>query len=148
MNFTRKHIPFVVDHQNLKVEVFDWWLALTYLTLNDSLDFLDDVKNHYRNHENNFTGPIFEINGSQVKLGIKIKINIYKELEKYCRKRKLIHKASIFNRRLEEVKKVNEYIKVNSINNYTKKVCEYFENSKNIFWWEDVVSLKKLGIGE
>ena len=73
MNLRRGHIPFIIKHKNLSVDVFDWLLALTYLLNNQSVDFLKDVKNIYKVRDNHHVGPILSIDIDRIKLGIETK---------------------------------------------------------------------------
>jgi hypothetical protein len=147
MNCRREHIPFIVENVNPKVDVFDWWIALVYLYNHPSVDFLRDAKNLYRTHSNNYVGPALMINAERTNLSIKIKLETYKEMEQYSSRDKNNSKTKLFKNKINEILEIKSYIKKYGIGNYVELIDKYFFN-KNIYWWQDVVSLDKLKIKE
>jgi len=147
MNLRRNHIPFILEHQNLNVYVFDWWLALIYLLHNREVDFLKDAKNQYRAHDKNHVGPLLRIEEDRLRLGIKTKQLIYGEMIEYCNQRDLNKEAELFRNRLREVRAIAHYVSENSIEFYAERVKDYFREADNMYWWQDVVTMNQLEIG-
>jgi len=143
LNLRKEIIPLVLKHRNEKVVVFDWWLALVYLLRHKEVNFLKDVKNNYRIHPGNFVGPVLDVNGERIKLGIQVKKRHYSELARYCQENGFEDKVNIFTNQLAKVVEVEKFIADISLDCYIELVKNYFENKEKIYWWEDVVSLDK-----
>jgi hypothetical protein len=143
LNLRKDMIPFVLEHRNEHVLVFDWWLALVYLLRYGEVDFLKGVKNNYRAHPGNFVGPVLDIHRERVKLGIRVKKHHYSELARYCRENGFEDKVSIFTNQLAKVVEVEKFIVDTSLDYYIELVKNHFENREKMYWWQDVVSLDK-----
>jgi hypothetical protein len=143
LNLRKDMIPFVLEHRNEQVLVFDWWLALVYLLRYGEVDFLKGVRNNYRAHPGNFVGPVLDIHRERVKLGIRVKKHHYSELVRYCRENGFEDKVSIFTNQLAKVAEVEKFIADTSLDYYIELVKNHFENREKMYWWQDVVSLDK-----
>ena len=146
MNCRRSHIPFIIKNINLNIYAFDWWLALIFLIENKNIYFLKDVKNYYRIHENNFVGPALSINEKRVLQSIQTKLVVYKEMLNYCERNGFHSKGFIFKKKYSDTKDLSSYILENGSEGYLKNVKHYFRNFKNIYWWQEALSLKQLKI--
>lgn len=145
LNLRRDMIPFVLNHRNEQVIVFDWWLAVVYLLKYREVDFLKDVKNNYKTHSGNFVGPVLDINKERIKLGIQVKKIHYTELARYCLENGFEDKVDIFINLLDKVTEIEKFIAETSLDNYVELLKNHFQNKEKIYWWEDIASLDKCG---
>lgn len=139
-------VPFVQSLRNTNVLVFDWWLGLRYLLENDHVEVLDNARNNYRLHSDNIIGPTIKINKKSIYFSIDVKTSIYNEMLAYCRSNNLHKKVNLFKKKLNEIEQVIRFIKKNSMSKYIQLVNTYFEREKKIFWFQNVISLNKLGV--
>jgi len=144
LNIKSDLVEFVLDHQNENTPAFDWWFGLVYLLNFKQVDFLKDVKSHYREHPGNYVGPILNINEERLKRGIYVKKNTYAELRKYCRKNDFLKEESIFLQKSREIDEIESLIETESFDVYYEMVKSYLADTSKIFWWQDVVSLNVL----
>jgi len=144
LNLRRELIPFVLQHANEKVMAFDWWLGLVYLLNSGSVEVLKDARNNYRSHPGNFIGPVFEIQKDNIKKGINVKKILYAEMINYCQKNDFKREVDLFRWKLNEVIEIEGFIKKYSIEYYTELVKQYFKDAKRIYWWQDVVPIRKV----
>ena len=133
LNIKSDLIEFILDHQNGKIPAFDWWLGLVYLLNFKQVDFLEDVSDHYRQHRDNYVGPVLDINESRLERGIYVKKVIYSEMIDYCRRNNFTEEENIFLQKNS----------ANSLSTYCELVKSYFSNAPKLFWWQDIVPLSK-----
>ena len=141
MSLRRDLIPFVLEHENSNITVFDWWLALVYLIKYPHVRFLSDLAEQARYRKNTLVGPAFEISGETIQKSLKIKKTLYMELAQYCRKQEITDKDELFSGKLDEIHEIEKFIKVNSLPAYLGRVKKYFESGEKLYWWRDAVSL-------
>ena len=146
MNLKKSVIPFIINNENKKIKVFDWWIASIYLLYNNVIDVLEYAKNDYRLHEDNFIGPLYEINQDKIKLGLDVKLNHYNDLESFCYKNNFMTEFKNIKEKKLEILEIKDFIKEKSLAYYSKIVRDYFADKEKIYWWGNVVSLKKLGV--
>lgn len=147
MNIRQDHIPFILEHENLEVYAFDWWLALVYLLRHEELQFLPDVKNHYRSHDGNYVGPLLDIEIERIRLGLDTKESIYRELIDYCQQHELPEQATSFRAKLLEIRQIRNFLVEKSLETYADLVREHFKYTRKLYWWQDVVSINQLNTG-
>mgnify|MGYP003980211221 FL=1 len=145
MNLRCDLVPFFVSLANEQIDVFDWWIGLRYLIENENVEVLDQARNHYRMHEGNIIGPVFEVNLHNIKIGLKVKQAMYSEMLTHCSTHGLVEKK-IFKEKLDELSAINIFIIANSLDRYVELVAQYLHNRDKIYWWENIVSLNKLGV--
>ncbi len=146
MSLRSDAIDFILEHENKRVLVFDWWLGTVYLLHFEQVDFLKDVKNDYRQHPDNFVGPVLEIDKQRIELGFRVKKCHYSELIEYCRQNKFRDEANIFSDKLKEIEEIEKFITDTSMDYYVELAKDYFEDKKKVYWWQDVLPLEKLGV--
>ena len=144
LNLRRELIPFVLQHANEKVIPFDWWLGLVYLLHYGNVEVLREAKDNYRSHPGNYIGPVFEIQKDNIRKGINVKKILYAEMIIYCQKNDFKQKGELFKSKLDEVVEIEEFIKDYSFEYYSELVKQYFKGAKKIYWWQDVVPMKKM----
>jgi len=136
-------IPFILEHNNEKVQAFDWWFALVYLLHFRKVDFLKDVNSYYRMHADNYVGPVFGITEKRLEKGLYVKKTIYSELTEYCRQNRFVKEEKLFKQKSKEINEIEDFIGKHSLSDYYELVETYFSDVPKTFWWQDVVSLNK-----
>lgn len=143
MNLRTSLIPFILQHENDRVTVFDWWLALVFLLNHDGVDFLPEAKNRYRFHENNLVGPIFNIEKNSVEFAFTVKESIYAELSDYCSKHGFEKEQALIQTKMQDIKETMMYILEHGWEDYLQRARTIFEDT-NIFWWQNAVTIKQM----
>ena len=144
MSIRAELIPFVLEHENKNITVFDWWLAMVYLLKYPYVRFLSDLCEEARYREKTLVGPVFEVREEMVQKGIHIKKILYSELTQYCQKHNLGDKVGIFLHKLDEIKAIENFVEAHSLKAYADRVKKYFTNGEKLYWWRDVIPLSSL----
>lgn len=134
-------IPFILEHGNEKVPVFDWWFALIYLLHHPKVDFLGEVYSRYRTHSDNYVGPVFGITEKRLEQGLYVKKATYSELTEYCKQNRFAEEERLFKQKSKEIDEIESFIGEHSLSDYYKLVETHFSDVPKMFWWQDVVSL-------
>lgn len=133
-NFKNVYLPS-------EIIAIDWWI-FTLLLLNGCKGcFVSEAKTYYRQSANNLVGMVEKLNEKRLHLGIKVKINHYKNLKVYCNEKKLEKEKIIYNEKLAEMEELCEEIK-NPI--FKKKYIEVInKNFNKIYsgWWSEILSI-------
>jgi glycosyltransferase involved in cell wall biosynthesis len=146
MSLRSEAVDFILEHENKRVFVFDWWIGTVYLLHFGQVDFLKDVKNNYNQHPDNFVGPILSIEKKRIELGIRVKKSHYSELIEYCHQKNFRDEMNVFSNKLKEIKELEKFIANSSLDYYVELAKDYFKDKKKIYWWQDVLSPAKLGV--
>ena len=134
-------IPFILEHGNEKVPVFDWWFALIYLLHHPKVDFLGEVYSRYRTHSDNYVGPVFGITEKRLEQGLYVKKATYSELTEYCKQNRFAEEERLFKQKSKEIDEIESFVSKHSLSVYYKLVETHFSDVPKMFWWQDVVSL-------
>lgn len=134
-------IPFILEHGNENVPVFDWWFALIYLLYHPKVDFLGEVYSRYRMHSDNYAGPVFGITEKRLEQGLYVKKTTYSELTEYCKQNRFAEEERLFKQKSKEIDEIESFIGEHSLSDYYELVETHFSDVPKMFWWQDVVSL-------
>lgn len=119
----------------------DWWI-FTLLLLNGCKGGLvEEAKTYYRQSENNFMGFGKKLDEKRLRLGIKCKINHYKNVKIYCDKNSLGKEEKIYSNKLAEMEKLNREIRNPVFRKRYIKIIN--KNYDEIFsgWWSEILPI-------
>lgn len=144
MNLRCSLVQFFKRHANVRVEAFDWWLAMVYLLNHDSVEFLPGTWNEYRKHDDNFVGPITDVKSFQIQQALKIKTQFFKHLSHYCYRFQIYNSPDIVRMQLEGVEETNDVIHFIGFEWYAQTVKKYLATKDRIYWWQPAVLMDEL----
>ena len=121
----------------------DWWIFTLLLLNGRKGGFVEEAKTYYRQSENNFIGFGKRLNEKRLRLGIKVKINHYKNVKIYCDKNNLGKEEKIYSNKLAEMEELNKEMK-NPV--FRKRYIEVMnKNYDEIFsgWWSEILPIEE-----
>ncbi len=137
MNLQGEGIPFVIDLQNPAVLAFDWYVGFIYSLYFGKVYFVKDAFNHYRFHDHNFVGPVFNITADGVRMALDIKANLYSELLTFLGKKGFDEIKDTIKEKLYHYFATMDFIEDNSFKVYLNRLKQELQNAEKLYWWQE-----------
>ncbi len=145
MSIRREMAEFVIGVMNDGVSVFDWYFSFIYLSKNRKVYFLKNAKNIYIKHSNHTVGPTVSLEEELIVKGVNAKKDVYSAFIKNHEKWGIPYeKVKIIEKKLSEVHKIENYIKLYGVKEYMKAIKDLLKGKKFFYWWEYIVYPKNI----
>lgn len=137
MNLSRKGVEFLLENLNHRVAAFDWYIGFIACLRYGSVRFLKEGYNHYRNHDDNFVGPVFEVTGEGCERALSVKENFYEEMIDYVKANGPLSCLEALKERQARLSNTRDYIENNSFASYLAHVGQRLKDESKLFWWQE-----------